>query len=128
MAMTQVSSVSLNQTGWQKMAHFALRPEVYYDALCELESTNLTNRGATVKFESFADLAAATTELTETSDVTPVALSDSQVTVTLKEYGNAVQTTAKLRSTAFIPVNPVVANVLGFNAGISTDTIAQTAF
>jgi N4-gp56 family major capsid protein len=57
-----------------------------------------------------------------------VALSDSLVTVTLLEYGNAVQTTAKLRSTAFMPVNPIVANVLGYNAGVSIDTIAQTAF
>jgi hypothetical protein len=43
----------------------------------------------------------------------------------LQEYGNAVQTTAKLRATGFLPVNPIVANVLGYNAGLSTDTIAQ---
>ena len=128
MAISQMSSVSLNQTGWQKLAYFALRPQLFYDSLCEVESTNLTNRGATVKFESFADLAAITSAISETADITPATLSDSQVTVTLAEYGNAVQTTAKLRSTSFIPVNPVVANVLGYNAGLSVDTIAQTPF
>jgi len=128
MALTQVSSMNLTQNAWQKIAYFALRPELYYDSLCEIDSTNLTNKGATVKFQQTADLAAATSSLTETSDVTPVALSDSVVTVTLAEYGNAVQTTAKLRATGFIPVNPIVANVLGYNAGLSIDTIAQTAF
>ena len=128
MAQTQVSSLDLTQVGWQKAAYFALRPQLFYDSLCEIETTNLTNRGAQVKFVQFADLAAATSALTETSDVTPVAMSDSVVTVTLAEYGNAVQTTAKLRSTSFIPVNPQVANVLGYNGGLSIDTIAQGVF
>ena len=128
MAQTQVSSLDLTQVGWQKAAYFALRPQLFYDSLCEVETTNLTNRGAQVKFVQFADLAAATSALTETSDVTPVAMGDSVVTVTLNEYGNAVQTTAKLRNTSFIPVNPQVANVLGYNAGLSIDTIAQSAF
>ena len=128
MAQTQVSSLDLTQVGWQKAAYFALRPQLFYDSLCEIETTNLTNRGAQVKFVQFADLAAATSALTETSDVTPVAMSDSVVTVTLAEYGNAVQTTAKLRNTSFIPVNPQVANVLGYNGGLSIDTIAQGVF
>lgn len=128
MAQTQVSSLDLTQVGWQKAAYFALRPQLFYDSLCEIETTNLTNRGAQVKFVQFADLAAATSALTETTDVTPVAMSDSVVTVTLNEYGNAVQTTAKLRNTSFIPVNPQVANVLGYNAGLSIDTVAQGVF
>ena len=128
MALTQISSMNLNITGWEKLAYFALRPELYYDDLCDVETTNLTSRGATVSFQITSDLAAATSTLTETSDVTPVALSDSTVSVTLAEYGNAVQTTAKLRATTFMPVNPIVANVIGFNAGISIDTIARNAF
>lgn len=128
MALTQVSSLNLNQTGWSTAAYFSLRPELYYDGLCEVQTTGDTNRGATLKFIITSDLAAATTALTETSDVTAVAMADSTVTVTLAEYGNAVQTTAKLRSTAFRPVNPLVANVIGYNAGVSIDTVAQTAF
>jgi N4-gp56 family major capsid protein len=128
MALTQISSLNLNITGWEKLAYFALRPELYFDDLCDVDSTNATSRGATIGFQLTSDMAAATTPLTETSDVTPVALADSTVTVTLAEYGNAVQTTAKLRATTFMPVNPIVANVIGFNAGISIDTVAQTTF
>jgi len=57
--------------------------------------------------------------------VTAVALSDSQVTVTLAEYGNAVITTAKLRGTSFLDVDTVAANVVGYNAGDSIDQVVR---
>lgn len=125
MALTQVSSLQLAVTAHEKLMYFALRPELFYDAAADVKSTNLTNRGATVQFHLTSDLPEASTPLTETTDVTPVAMSDSIVNVTLQEYGNAVQTTALLRATAFIEVNPVVANVIGFNAGISVDSVAR---
>jgi N4-gp56 family major capsid protein len=78
-----------------------------------------------VTFTIFNDLSAATSALTETSDVTAVAMSDSQVSVTLAEYGNAVLTTAKLRGTSFLDVDTVAANVVGYNAGISIDSIVR---
>jgi N4-gp56 family major capsid protein len=52
-------------------------------------------------------------------------MADSQVTLTLAEYGAAVITTALLRGTTFIPFDPVVANVVGFWAGISLDTLSR---
>lgn len=125
MALTQVSSLHLNQTAFEKLAYFALRPELFYDRFAEVEATNATNPGDTHTFTIFADLAAATTPLSETTDVTPVALSDSQVSVTMQEYGNAVVTTAKLRATSFINVDPVAANAVGFNAGISIDAVCR---
>jgi len=127
MAKTQVSSLNLTQNAYERLVYFALRPELFYDSVVEVGTTNLTNPGATVFFTITADLAAATSALSETTDVTPVAMSDSQVSVTLNEYGNAVQTTAKLRATAFAEVNPIVANVIGFNAGVSTDSVARNA-
>jgi N4-gp56 family major capsid protein len=78
-----------------------------------------------VVFTKFADLAAATSALTETSDVTPVAMSDSQVTVTLAEYGNSINTTAKLRGTSFLDVDAAAANIIGYNAGDSLDQIVR---
>lgn len=124
---TGTANLDIVIDGYERLAYFALRPELFYDSLVDVNTTNLTNPGADVVFTIFNDLAPATTELGETTDVTPVDLADSQVTVTLREYGNAVQTSAKLRATNFIQVNPIVANVLGFNAGISIDTIARNA-
>lgn len=125
MAYTQVSSLDLNQTAFEKMAYFALRPELYYDQFAEVEATNVTNVGGTHTFTIFQDLAVAASPISETTDVTPVALSDSQVSVTMEEYGNAVVTTAKLRATSFMPVDPVAANAVGYNAGISIDTVCR---
>ena len=125
MSYTQVSSLDLNQTAFEKLAYFALRPELYFDRFAEVEATNATSPGATHTFTIFQDLAVASSELSETTDVTPVALSDSQVSVTMKEYGNAVVTTAKLRATSFINVDPVAANAVGYNAGISIDSVCR---
>jgi hypothetical protein len=64
-----------------------------------------------------------TATLTETSDVTAIAMADSQVSITLAEYGSAVNTTAKLRGTSFLDVDAVAANLIGYNAGSSIDTV-----
>jgi len=125
MTYTQVSSLDLNQTAFEKLAYFALRPELYFDRFAEVEATNATSPGATHTFTIFQDLAVASSELSETTDVTPVALSDNQVSVTMREYGNAVVTTTKLRATSFINVDPVAANAVGYNAGISIDTVCR---
>lgn len=124
-AETGTANLSVDQTAFEKLAYFALRPEMYYDQFADVQATNATNPGATVTFTVFADLAAATTALGEAEDVTPVAMSDSQVSVTLAEYGNATVTTAKLRATSFLPVDPVAANAVGYNAGLSIDTICR---
>ena len=126
MAYTQVSSLSLNQTAFEKLAYYALRPEMYFDQFAEVEATNATTPGATHTFTIFQDLAVADSAISETVDVTPVALSNSQVSVTMQEYGNAVVTTAKLRATSFINVDPVAANAVGYNAGISIDTVCRS--
>ena len=127
MALTQVSSLDISKAAYEQLAYYALRPELYYDALVEVQSTNATNRGVSVQFTIASDLAEASTALTETSDITPVSMSDSYVVVTPLEYGNAVQLTSKLGATAFMEVNPIAANIVGWNAGISTDGIARTA-
>ena len=124
-AETGTSNLSVDQVAFEKLAYFALRPEMYFDQFADVQATNATNPGSSVKFTVFADLAAATTALGEAEDVTPVAMSDAQVTVTLEEYGNATVTTAKLRASSFLPVDPVAAQAVGYNAGLSIDTIAR---
>jgi N4-gp56 family major capsid protein len=127
MALTTTSSLDLSKAAYEMLAYYALRPELYYDALVEVQSTNATNRGVSIQFTIASDLAEATTALNESSDTTPVAMSDSYVVVTPLEYGNAVQLTSKLGATAFMEVNPIAANIVGWNAGISTDGIARNA-
>jgi N4-gp56 family major capsid protein len=124
-SMTTTASVGLDQTAYDRLAYFALRPELYYDAIADVQPTRQSMPGSAVVFTIISDLTVASTAINESQDVDAVALADAQVTVTLVEYGNAVNTTMKLRATSFIEVNPVVANVLGFNAGRSVDSVAQ---
>lgn len=123
-AYTGAAASSLDQTAYDLRAFYALRPELYFDPVATVKPTNQSFNGAAVVFTIQSDLSAATTTLSESTDVSAVAMSDSQVTLTLAEYGNAVITTALLRGTTFIPFDPVVANVIGFNAGISLDSLA----
>lgn len=125
MALTITTDISWDQDAWERFAYFALRPEMYYDAVADVKGEHVTAPGTNVKFNITNDLAVASTALNESTDVTPASLSDSIVTVTLAEYGNAVQDTALVRGTSMLPIDPIVANVVGYNAGLSLDTIAR---
>jgi N4-gp56 family major capsid protein len=122
---TQQSSLLTDQTAFDRIAYFALRSELLFDAVADVQPVAQSMPGSSVKFTIFNDLAAATSTLTEDTDVTPVVMGDSQVEVTLAEYGNAVNTTAKLRGTSFLDVDSAAANVVGYNAGISIDSVIR---
>lgn len=124
-AYTKTSSLSIDQAAYDRLLYFALRPELYFDAVSDVRPTRQAMPGSSVIFTLMDDLSVVSTAIDESNDVDAVALSDSQVTVTLSEYGNAVLTTAKLRGTSFVEVDPAVANVVGYNAGQSLDTIAR---
>tara|TARA_R110002096_G_C14649232_1_gene726294 strand:- start:2517 stop:3455 length:939 start_codon:yes stop_codon:yes gene_type:complete len=125
MAMTQLSSVASDTTAFEQLAYFALRSQPMFEMVADVKSTNQSHPGSAIQFNIYNDLAQATTALTETSDVTAVAMGDSTVTVTLLEYGNAVTTTAKLRGTSFLNVDADAANIIGYNMGNSIDKIVQ---
>lgn len=124
-AYTGAAASNFDQAAYDLRAFYALRPELYFDGVATVKPTAQAMNGTTVTFTITTDMSAATTTLSESTDVSAVALSDSQVTLTLAEYGNAAITTALLRGTTFIPYDPVVANTVGFNAGLSLDTIAR---
>ena len=122
---TTTSSLSIDQVAFDRLAYFALRSELLFDQAADVQPVAQAMPGTGVTFTIFNDIAAATSTLNEVTDVTPTALSDSQVTVTLNEYGNAVVTTAKLRGTAFLDVDSAAANIIGYNAGDSLDQVVR---
>jgi N4-gp56 family major capsid protein len=105
------------------MAHFALRSNPCYEIIADVKSTSQSHNGSGVQFTFLNDLGQATSELAEHVDVTPQALGDSAVNITLKEYGNAVLTTAKVRATSFLNVDSDAANIVGYNMADSMDKI-----
>jgi N4-gp56 family major capsid protein len=124
-AITTTASVTYDQAAYDRMAYFSLRPELYFDAVCDVQPTRQAMPGSSVIFSIQTDMAVASTSINESVDVDAVALSNSNVTLTLAEYGNVAMTSAKLRGVSFIELSPVVANVIGYNAGISIDTVAR---
>ncbi|MCA1843276.1 MAG: N4-gp56 family major capsid protein, partial [Actinobacteria bacterium] len=105
------------------LIRYPLRSQLYFDRVADVMPTNQSMNGSSVIFNLATELATAITPLTETSDIDAVAMANSQITVTLVEYGNAMNVTAKLRGTSMVDVMPAVANLLGYNAGRSMDIV-----
>jgi len=125
MAVTQASSLTSDQVAFDRLAYFALRSEMLFDQAADVQPTAQAMPGSGVTFTIFSELAQVTSAISETADITPVTMGDSQVTVTLAEYGNTVLTTAKLRGTAFLDIDSAAANLIGYNAGDSLDAIVS---
>ena len=123
-AYTGVGAVLVDQTAYDLAVYHGLRQRLYFDALADVQSTNQSFNGAAVKFTILTDLSPNTTTLNESTDVDATVLADSQVTLTLAEYGAAVLLTKLLRSTSFVPYDPVAANAVAWQAGISQDALA----
>jgi N4-gp56 family major capsid protein len=105
----------------------ALRPELIFDQFATVRATNTTHRGGSVRFSFVNDIAEQTTPLLENIDVDSVTLSSKALTVNMREYGTAVTNTALIRGTSMIAMDPLIAERVGYNAGLSIDTLARTA-
>lgn len=123
--MQGTAEVHYDQEAWDRLTYFSFRPELFFDSWATVKPTNQSMPGHTVNFTFTNELELATTPLDEKQDVTPMTFSSATKQVVLKEYGNAVRTTRFLRATSFIPLDPVVANLIGYNAGVSMDTVVS---
>jgi N4-gp56 family major capsid protein len=113
---------------YDRDAFFALRAEAVYDQFARVKPGNVTSPGSSVSFLFWADLAANTTALSETVDVDAVALSDSLVTLTPLEHGNAVLVTIRVKTDTFaVGFDPAVSNIVAYNMLDSLETLAAEA-
>ena len=127
MAITDTTALSdVVQTAYDRLLYFALRTQPVFDMVADVKPAAQPHPGTTVTFTLMDDMAQATSALTEGTDVTAVALGTSQVSVTLDEYGNAVDLSAKLRATGLIDVDEGAINVLAYNMVDSIDVLART--
>jgi N4-gp56 family major capsid protein len=124
-AFTNTTTLTQATQAYERLAYFALRPELYFDRCADIKPTRQSHPGSSVLFNIYVDIAAATTALTEAVDPDAVAISDNEVTVALNEYGNAAITTARIRGYSYLVVSADVANVIGYNAGLTFDSLAR---
>jgi N4-gp56 family major capsid protein len=122
---TTTSSISnLVQTAYDQYVRMALRSIPVMRSLADVKPVQQAMPGSSVVFSIYSDLAQATSTLTESSDVSSIALGNpSQVTVTLNEYGSAVTTTKKLNLTSFNDVDAALADIIAYNAADSIDNV-----
>lgn len=117
---------NLVKTAYDRMAYNALRPELYMVAFAKVKPTMQTQPGSPVVFNFYGDHAAQTTALNETTDPETISVSMSTVSVTLAEYGAVSRTTKKYRGLSMVPApDRDVAELIGYNAGLSHDTLAR---
>ena len=115
---------NLVKAAYDQYVRMALRSIPVMRALADVKPVQQAMPGSSVVFSIYSDLAAATSTLTETSDVSSIALGNpSQVTVTLNEYGSAVTTTKKLNLTSFNDVDAALADIIAYNAADSIDAV-----
>jgi N4-gp56 family major capsid protein len=105
----------------------SLRPELIFDQFATVRASNTTHRGGSVRFSFVDDISEQTTPLLENIDVDSVTLSSKALTISMREYGTAVTNTALLRGTSMIAMDPLIAERVGYNAGLSVDTLARVA-
>lgn len=119
----QTGITNLVTTAYDKYVEFALRSQPLFRQAATKRPVDVSHAGASVRFQKYVDLSAATTELTENVDVDAVGLSNTTyVDVTLKEYGNSVITTDKLVFESLSDVDPAIANIIAYN---QVDTLDQ---
>lgn len=116
-------------TAYDRRAFMALRDGIVFSQMAKVKPGNLTSPGSAVKFLFWDDLSVNTDRLTETVDVDPVGLTDSLVTVTPYEHGNAVLVTIKIRKQSFsLGFDSEVADIVAYNMRDSIETLAREAF
>ena len=125
---TTVTTISnLVQTAYDQYVRMALRSIPLMRAIADVKPVQQAMPGSSVVFSIYSDLNAATGTLTETSDVSSIALGNpTNVTVTLQEYGSAVTTTKKLNLTSFNDVDAALADIIAYNAADSLDQIVAS--
>jgi len=125
---TGTSAISnLVQTAYDQYVRMALRSIPVMRSIADVKPVQQAMPGSSVVFSIYSDLAAATSTLTETSDVNSIALGNpNQITVTLNEYGSAVTTTKKLNLTSFNDVDAALADIIAYNAADSIDSVVAS--
>lgn len=125
-AMTQIADVGFAQGAYNLAVDYALRPELPFDAVADVMPQNVDHPGTSITFRMMSEMASQTTALNEDEDRAPVDLASSTVTLSLYEYGNSIKMSAILAGAGYIlPFDPIAAELIGYNAGLSMDTLAR---
>lgn len=129
MAITGTSALA-NEIKPLYDAQFLLQGQsmLYFDQFCYLRTIMNGQRGSSLNFPLVPSLLPNTAKLDELTDVTSQAMTASEISVSLSEYGGAVDVTRLAVATSYADVCKQVAYLNGYNLAESIDIIARTVF
>jgi len=115
------------KTTFNRIALEAYHAENVYRAVADVKWDENSDPmpGNPVTFTIISALAVATTPISETVEPTPVNVSDTQKSITLAEYGNAVKPSKKLKLTSFLNMDLAVPQEVSKNMEESVDIVAR---
>lgn len=104
----------------------ALRHSPTHRGLVDTRPVQVDRPGSSVALYTHADLATATTPLSETADPDAVALPNpTSIPLTPLEYGNATIATVKVKTTSFSDVDPYQMDAVAWNMRDTTDELVR---
>lgn len=131
MAFTDTAALSqLLQTAFQLQAYKPLRTLPIYEQFIGPDEIKWVSGddpqpGSTVTFSFVNDLTETPATIAESTDVTPTALTSSQLSVTAQEYGFAVTVTQRLNAVGLVTVSPIAAERIARQMVTWHDNIAK---
>lgn len=115
-------------TIYSRDAIFASYPNLYFRQFVKVKNEFQNEPGETVQFLKLNDLPAGGALASETAPIPKNSYADSTVTVTVQEYGNAVQVTRRALEASFRPILQDSAVLLGRDYGKVVDGVCRDAF
>lgn len=115
MALTKTNDLSeVIRSVYSKEVLFNAQPQLKFEQFANVETQLATEPGSDIKILKYANLPSGG-QLIEDQDITPVAMSASQIAVTVTEYGNAVSVTELLLRQSFDKVMTNASKLLGLD-------------
>lgn len=122
---SQSSLGTLVQNVWSRAILWPYRDEAVFETVATARSTTESGmRGKGVTHTFINDLPISTTPINEVTGPDAITFTTSTKTFGLEEYATTMTSTLLARATGWIDLDAAMANLIGFNAGATMDTIA----
>ena len=135
MATTYTDTISTSnlpdalRTIYSADLEFTATPMMVFDQFTESKNDFKADRGQTVVWTIYRQLAPSISALSETVDVDGNQIQDFQVTFSVAEHGYAIGTTEKLDLLSYHgPIANIVRDLLAPQMALTVDTLARNAF
>jgi N4-gp56 family major capsid protein len=126
---TTTTSSGLVVQAYDKYIEFALRSEPLWRNLVDKRPVDVTSAGHSVILKKYANLAAATGDLTEATDPGATTFpATSDVTVTLTEKGAVVTRTEQLSVESLSDIDPAIADIVAYQMRDSLDQLVRDVY